>query len=144
MSKKQVYPEVAVGTFIFNKKGELLLVQSFKWPGLYAVAGGHVELGETIAQTAEREAFEETGLKVKFKHVINLQQAIFPKNFFSKRHFLFVDVMCTSASSKVKLDGKELQDSIWIKPRQALKLKLNTYTRKAINDIIKGRKIRID
>lgn len=140
MHPNQVYPEVAIGTFIMNKKGELLLVRSYKWPDLYSVPGGHVELGESIAHTAERESLEEVGLKVKFKYIINLQEAIYPKNFFKKRHFIFLDVLCTTESEKVKLDGDEMQSYIWIKPKYGLKLKLNTYTRKAINDLIAGKK----
>jgi nucleoside triphosphatase len=142
-SRPQAYPEVAIGTFIMGKKGELLLVKSYKWPGLYAVPGGHVELGESISQTAQREALEETGLKVRYRHAINIQQAIYPKNFFKKRHFIFIDVMCDAITEEVRLDGDELQQYLWIRPRSALRLRLNTYTRKAINDIISGKKLNI-
>lgn len=33
--------------------------------GTYALAGGHLEFGESFASCAEREALEETGLVVK-------------------------------------------------------------------------------
>jgi len=38
----QQFPELTVGAFIFNNNGELLLLQSHKWPGQYVVPGGHV------------------------------------------------------------------------------------------------------
>ena len=59
---EQTFPEPTVGVFIFNQIGELLLLKSHKWPGKYVVPGGHVELGERLADTAIREAKEETGL----------------------------------------------------------------------------------
>jgi 8-oxo-dGTP diphosphatase len=34
------------------------------WPGLYNGLGGHVERGESIQAAAEREIFEEAGLRV--------------------------------------------------------------------------------
>ena len=52
----QIFPEPTVGAFIFNTKGELLLLESHKWPGRYVVPGGHVELGERLEQALAREA----------------------------------------------------------------------------------------
>jgi 8-oxo-dGTP diphosphatase len=34
------------------------------WPGLYNGLGGHVERGESVQAAAEREIFEEAGLRV--------------------------------------------------------------------------------
>jgi 8-oxo-dGTP diphosphatase len=34
------------------------------WPGKYNGLGGHVEPGESVAEAAEREIFEEAGLRV--------------------------------------------------------------------------------
>ena len=53
---------------IFNSKGEMLIQQrqSFKrtWPNLWDLSiGGHTEAGETSRVSAERELFEELGLK---------------------------------------------------------------------------------
>ncbi len=139
--RKQVYPEVAVGAFIINRKGELLLVTSYKWPSIYSVPGGHVELGESIIESTRREAKEEVGLDVKVKRVLNLQEAIYPRNFFKKRHFIFVDVLCTTSGAKPRLDNDEIQGYIWIRPKEALKLKLNSYTRKGIMQIISAKKL---
>ena len=44
----QQFPEPAVDIFILNAQGELLLLRSHKWPGLYVVPGGDIELGERI------------------------------------------------------------------------------------------------
>jgi ADP-ribose pyrophosphatase YjhB (NUDIX family) len=52
------------GVIIINPKGEILLQRRMD-NDLWAIPGGAVELGETVEETAIREVFEETGLKVK-------------------------------------------------------------------------------
>nr|WP_312667445.1 NUDIX hydrolase [Tissierella praeacuta] len=51
------------GVIIINAKEEILLQHRMD-NDLWAVPGGAVELGETVEETATREVFEETGLKV--------------------------------------------------------------------------------
>lgn len=60
-------PVVAVGAFVFDGQGRVLLVQRGKPPGagLWTVPGGRLEGGETLAQAVAREVREETGLVVE-------------------------------------------------------------------------------
>jgi ADP-ribose pyrophosphatase YjhB (NUDIX family) len=57
-------PVVAVGAFLFDERGRVLLVQRGQPPGegLWTVPGGKLEAGETLAQAIAREVREETGL----------------------------------------------------------------------------------
>ena len=130
MSEQQ-FPEPTVGVFIFNQKGELLLLESHKWPGTYTVPGGHVELGERLEETAVREAKEETGLDIYDLEFILFQQFIYDPAFWKQRHFIFFDFAAKTDSTNVVLND-EAQKFIWIKPEEALDLNLDTYTRKAI------------
>ncbi len=59
-------PRVGVGAVVI-KDGRVLLVRRGIPPseGLWAIPGGHVELGETLQETAEREILEETGIVIK-------------------------------------------------------------------------------
>lgn len=60
------YPKVGVGVMIKNEQGEVLLGlrQGSHGAGEWSFPGGHLEIGETIFETAKRETEEETGLKI--------------------------------------------------------------------------------
>jgi nucleoside triphosphatase len=129
---EQIFPEPTVGIFIFNRKGELLLLQSHKWPGKYVVPGGHVELGESIEVAAQREALEETGLKVGDLVFLCWQEFIYDPAFWKRRHFIFFDYACSVDDEEVCLND-EAEEYTWIDPRKALDLPIDTYTRVSIN-----------
>jgi ADP-ribose pyrophosphatase len=59
-------PRVAVGAVVFHED-RVLLVKRGRPPSraLWAIPGGGVDLGETLAQAAEREVFEETGVRIR-------------------------------------------------------------------------------
>jgi nucleoside triphosphatase len=133
----QQFPEPTVGVFIFNPKGELLLLRSHKWPGAYVVPGGHVELGERLEETAAREAKEETGLDIYDLEFINFQQFIYDPAFWKQRHFIFFDFAAKTESTDVILND-EAQEFIWIEPEEALELPLDSYTRTSIERYLKG------
>jgi 8-oxo-dGTP diphosphatase len=60
-------PIVAVGAFVFDRQGRVLLIERGKPPGegLWTVPGGRLDRGETLAQAVAREVREETGLTVE-------------------------------------------------------------------------------
>src|ERR1051325_4955767 len=60
-------PIVAVGAFVFDPDGRLLLIERARDPGkgLWTVPGGRLEPRETLAQGVAREVREETGLVVE-------------------------------------------------------------------------------
>ena len=132
----QQFPEPTVGVFIFNSQGELLLLKSHKWPGLYVVPGGHVELGERIEETAVREAKEETGLDIYGLEFINFQQFIYDPAFWKQRHFIFFDYAAKTDSTEVVLND-EAQEFVWIDLDAAVGLGLDTYTRASIEAYLK-------
>jgi nucleoside triphosphatase len=133
---EQQFPEPTVGVFIFNQKGEVLLLQSHKWPGAYVVPGGHVELGERIEEAAVREAKEETGLDIYDLEFITFQQFIYDPAFWKQRHFIFFDFAAKTDSTDVVLNN-EAQEYIWIEPKEALGLELDAYTRTSIEAYLK-------
>jgi len=58
----QPTPKVAVNSVVFNDKKEVLLAKRTD-NGMWCLPGGHVDMGETLAQACLRELQEETGLR---------------------------------------------------------------------------------
>ena len=61
-----IRPHLGVGTLLI-RDNQLLLIKRKYNPdaGFWSIPGGHLDLGEKVEVAAEREAFEETGFKVK-------------------------------------------------------------------------------
>ncbi|MET9260832.1 NUDIX domain-containing protein [Amycolatopsis sp. NPDC004079] len=62
---------VAVSAFIQDDKGRILMIRRTD-NDLYAIPGGQLELGETLAHAAVREVREETGIQCEVTAVIGL------------------------------------------------------------------------
>ncbi len=69
--KPQNSPKLAVNALVFNEKGEVLLAKRTD-NGLWCVPGGHMELGETLAQACVRELLEETGLQAQVVKLVGV------------------------------------------------------------------------
>jgi len=138
----QHYPEVTVGALVVNQKGEVLLARSSKWNDKFTVPGGHIELGERAEDAIKREVKEETGLDVEPIELLLVQQAIYPKHYHKHEHFLFLDYVCKATDSSVKLDGRELQTYVWVRPEDALKLDVEEYTKNFVLKFLSHREKR--
>lgn len=69
--KPQATPKIAVNVLAFNEKGEVLLARRTD-NGLWCIPGGHVDLGETLAQACLRELYEETGLRAEVLRLVGV------------------------------------------------------------------------
>jgi len=125
---RQRYPEPTVGAVILNGRRQMLLVRSHKWGDRWTIAGGHVEVGETLEDALRREIREEVGLEIRDIRFLMTQEAIFSREFWEKRHFVFFDFVCRCGKGAVRVDGEEVQSFEWVKPEDALKLNLDTFT----------------
>lgn len=131
-AQNQVYPEPTVGALIVNNEGKILLAKSHKWFDKYTLPGGHIEVGETMREAVAREVKEEVGLDIEVAELLLMQEAIFAKEFWKRRHFIFFDFLCKNRDQKVKLDGRELQEYIWEYPGAAFRLNLDSFTKKTL------------
>jgi nucleoside triphosphatase len=139
----QTYPEPTVGALILNRRGEMLLVRSHKWKDRYTIAGGHVEVGETLVEALKREIKEEVGLDITDVRFLMVQEAILSKEFWEPRHFIFFDFVCQSAAGNPRPDGSEIQGCRWVKPRRALRMKLDSFTRNTVKRFLSETEARI-
>lgn len=67
---------VAVGGYITNESGEVLLVKTYWRDDTWELPGGQVEEGETLDQAVKREIEEETGIIVQLSGVCAVNQNI--------------------------------------------------------------------
>ncbi len=133
----QTFPEPTVGALIRNDEGKILLCDSHKWPGLYTVPGGHVELGETCEDALVREIREEVGLEIKVEELLSIQQVIYPKEFWKKAHFIFFDYLCRAEGNQTThVDSNEIQATVWTTPEEALKMNIDRYLRHFIQRLL--------
>ena len=64
--KYPVRPHIGVGVLLVRNNHLLLIKRKYDPDaGYWSIPGGHLDLGEKVEMAAEREAFEETGFKVK-------------------------------------------------------------------------------
>lgn len=129
--KEQHYPEPTVGAIVVNPEGKFLLIQSHKWRGNYVMPGGHVELGETLEGALKREIREETGLEISDIKFLCVQEFIFDRAFWKKRHFIFFDYSCNTQSLRVRLNS-ESESWVWVTVDEAKALPVEPYTRTTI------------
>ena len=64
--KYPVRPHIGVGVLLIRDNHLLLIKRKYNPDaGYWSIPGGHLDLGEKVVTAAEREAYEETGFKVK-------------------------------------------------------------------------------
>jgi len=73
-AKKVLAIKVAIGAFITNDKGQILmgLRKNISGAGEWQVPGGHLEYNERLVDGARREIQEETGLIVGAMHIVSV------------------------------------------------------------------------
>ena len=90
------YATTKVGvTVLLTSSNQLLLAQrkGSHGAGTWDTPGGHLEPGETIVDCAIRETFEETGIQLSAKDIVELG---FTEDFFEKeaKHYISCVVKC--------------------------------------------------
>jgi len=135
MSKQQ-FPEPTVGALILNQEDKIFLMKTHKWRNRYTIPGGHIELGERIEDALRREVREETGLDIYDIQFIGIQECIFDEAFWEKKHFIFIDYMCKTESTEVRLNS-EGQDYIWVSLDKVFNLPIEPYTERTIKEYMK-------
>jgi nucleoside triphosphatase len=126
-------PELIVGALLLNQQGEVFVARFSKVAGHYAIPGGHVEYGETVAQALVRELAEETNLTPTRYRLLRVSERIRPPLYKDGTHHLvYLDFLVDRWMGELRLDGDELNDGLWVAPQAALELPLTLTTHQAI------------
>ena len=113
--------EKCCGVIIFRKEKntiKYLLIKN-KEGGHWDFPKGHVEEGETEEDTAQREIYEEVGLKVRFCN--GFKESISYIDRFNNVKKTVVFFVCEAVSSKVKYFCDEVEEHLWLEYEDALK-----------------------
>ncbi len=122
--EERKFPKVVAGVYVFNAKGEVLLVRAPHWNNLLTIPGGHVEYRESAEDAARREMKEETGLDIKDLEFIRVVEILDPKNYGKNNAHLIAfhyKAKLVDENQKVELDTREGTEFLWLKPEEALK-----------------------
>lgn len=89
---------------------EILLVKRGKEPGkgLWAVPGGKVERGESLAEAATREVKEETGLLIELDEVVWVGESI-----GSDHHIVLIDFLGRAVGGDLAV-GDDAAEARWV------------------------------
>jgi 8-oxo-dGTP diphosphatase len=98
-------PVLGVGAVIVEDD-KLLVVKRGREPGRgqWAVPGGKVHRGETLAAAAAREAYEETGLRVEIGEVVWVGEFI-----DETHHLVLIDLRATVQSGTLRAADDALE-----------------------------------
>lgn len=127
-------PIVGVGAIIIGA-GRVLLVRRASEPlrGQWSIPGGMLELGETLRAGAEREALEETGLRVRAGDVVDVFDSITAgrSEGAPQYHYVLVDFLCTLEGGTLRASS-DASDAQWFKRAELHGLGLREMTLRAI------------
>jgi 8-oxo-dGTP diphosphatase len=89
-------------------QGRILLINRVKDPykGHWGMAGGKMEFGENVEETAVREAFEETGLECSADSIKGIASEIVHDGKETEQHFILFIVKLKPKTTKV-VEGRE-------------------------------------
>ena len=100
---------------LITKGNDILLGRSHGWPEkMYSCLAGFIEPGETIEAAAEREAMEESGIKIKNVKYITSQPWPFPAS-------LMMGCTGEAQNSTIHIDKDELDDVIWVSKEEVFR-----------------------
>ena len=122
-------PVAAVGAVVF--RGDcVLLVRRGRAPslGLWAVPGGAVKAGETLAMAAEREVREETGVVVKAGRPVHAFDVLARHaDGQIEHHYVVVDLLAAYVEGE-PVAGDDATDAAWVRVEEIDKLAVSEET----------------
>ena len=138
MSRREYpdYPRIGVGAVVV-REGKILMVKRGSPPGenLWAIPGGLLELGESLQEGAEREIFEETGVRIK------AGQPVYAFDFLKRDaegrlrfHYVIVDLEATYLTGEIRAADDAI-DVRWVSAEDCRQMPVSDKTLKLIQEL---------
>lgn len=135
---KREYPEkpvAGVGIIIYDKGKVLIIKRAFEpSKDRWSIPGGAIELGERVRDAARREVYEELGLEVEIKDVIEVLDNIVYEEKRIKYHFVLIDFWAEIQDGSLKL-SHECLDAAWVSKDELDSYDLTKGARRAIEKV---------
>jgi 8-oxo-dGTP diphosphatase len=131
-------PLLGVGAVVL-RGDKVLLVCRAQEPckGEWTFPGGLVELGETLREAAERETYEETGIRIRAGEVLEVVDSLVKGSRNRLRfHYSIVDVICRYLSGSPR-PGDDVCEVTWVPVKKALRMPLAGVTAKVLKKAMK-------
>jgi 8-oxo-dGTP diphosphatase len=126
-------PLVGVGALIVVDN-RIVLVRRGRPPGRgqWSIPGGLVKVGETLMDGAIREAFEETGLDVEPRELVELLERIFrDDNGMVRYHYVLADYLCAVRGGELH-PGSDVTEAVWVASDEVDQYNLPGVTKKIV------------
>jgi ADP-ribose pyrophosphatase YjhB (NUDIX family) len=133
-------PRVGVGAVIVEGD-RVLLVQRGNEPGrgLWAIPGGVLELGETVADAVRREIAEETGLEIETGEVAAVVDAIFRDEAARIRfHYVLIDLLARPVGGRLQ-PASDILDARWTTATELADLPMVPRAREVVLKVLESR-----
>lgn len=121
-SEAPLRPQLAVGVFVFDAAGRVLLIQRGRPPGqgLWSVPGGKVEWGEAVVDTCRREVREETGIDITIGPLVT-----WIERMDDAHHYVILDFLGTALrDDAIPQAGDDAADARWLAAEELTQLPL--------------------
>ncbi len=128
-------PIPGVGVIIYDEEKVLIMKRAFDpSANRWSIPGGAVELGEKVRDAAKREVFEELGLEVEIKGVVEVLDNIIYEGGKIKYHFVLIDFWAELKGGTLQL-SPECLDAQWVSRNELNLHDLTKGARKAIERV---------
>jgi 8-oxo-dGTP diphosphatase len=125
-------PFLGVGGVVIRGDSVLLIRRGHApQKGEWAIPGGLVELGETVADALRREVMEETGISVKPVEMVAVFEPIIKRKGRVQYHYVVLDYACQPSSGRLA-PNSDVSDARWVHRTELGKYRLRPPTLRAI------------
>lgn len=122
LSRPTQVPRLAVGVFVFDAAGRVLLIERGRAPakGLWSVPGGKVEWGEAVEDACRREVLEETGVEIAVGPLVT-----WIERMDDAHHYVILDFVATPVRRDAEpTAGDDASHARWLTQQELQRLPL--------------------